>query len=41
LDLSNGRHGGCVARVIVPFRELAAESTDNTREDHDSHAHRR
>jgi two-component system LytT family sensor kinase len=39
LDLSNGRQGGCVARVILPFRELTAQAADNTREGHDSYAH--
>jgi len=41
LEVSNGRYGGCMARVILPFRELATESADNTREYHDSHTHRR
>ena len=31
LEVSNGRHGGCVARVILSFREPAAEPADNTR----------
>jgi two-component system, LytTR family, sensor kinase len=40
LEVRNGRHGGCVAHVILPFRELATESADNTRENHDPHTPR-
>ncbi len=40
LDVSNGRQNGCVARVILPFHELAADATANTEENHDSYAHR-
>lgn len=41
LDLSNGRQNGCVARVILPFHELAADSSEKTEERHDTYAHRR
>ncbi|HEY7155915.1 MAG TPA: histidine kinase [Gemmataceae bacterium] len=41
LEVSNGRRGGCVARVILPFHELATEPADNTRERHDSRTPRR
>jgi hypothetical protein len=41
LELSNGRHNGCIARVTLPFHEMSAESTENARESNDSYAHRR
>jgi two-component system, LytTR family, sensor kinase len=41
LDLTSGRQGGCVARVMLPFHELAAQATNNTRQANDSHGHRR
>jgi hypothetical protein len=40
LELSNGGHRGCIARVVLPFREPASDSNDTVEETYDSYAHR-
>jgi two-component system, LytTR family, sensor kinase len=38
LELANLPRGGCVARIVLPFREPAGESSSTTKVNHDSHA---
>lgn len=38
LEMNNLPHGGCAARIVLPFREPAGESSDTARKPNDSHA---